>query len=195
LETKLSNINTKKLELECEVDPLFKKTTATFDEGGARGLLLNHLSVYNGCQIAFDSNSVTSQKEEQVEQKGVPSNIIKDEYNLELDLSDLRSTLSLNCGNDINNLQNLEICPLLCEFRNMIQKLQMGEDLTKKSKSNEDSESDNEIEEDITQIEKSIDEVKGNDNSKIINESNELEQAIAMEEKIFKEKKHHKVLK
>jgi hypothetical protein len=34
---------------------LFRKTSATFDEGGARGLLLNNLFVYDGCNIAFDS--------------------------------------------------------------------------------------------------------------------------------------------
>lgn len=37
------------------VDPLFQQTSAQFDEGGAKGLLLNTLSVYQGCEIVFDS--------------------------------------------------------------------------------------------------------------------------------------------
>lgn len=31
------------------------QTSAAFDEGGARGLLLNHLSVQQDCQLVFDS--------------------------------------------------------------------------------------------------------------------------------------------
>lgn len=37
------------------MDPLFQQTSAQFDEGGAKGLLLNTLSVYQGCEIVFDS--------------------------------------------------------------------------------------------------------------------------------------------
>jgi condensin complex subunit 2 len=37
------------------VDPLFQQTSAQFDEGGAKGLLLNTLSVFQGCEIVFDS--------------------------------------------------------------------------------------------------------------------------------------------
>ena len=40
------------------VDPLFQKTSALFDEGGASGLLLNNLSVHRGCNICFDSEEV-----------------------------------------------------------------------------------------------------------------------------------------
>lgn len=37
------------------VDPLFQQTSALFDEGGAKGLLLNSLSIFQGCEIVFDS--------------------------------------------------------------------------------------------------------------------------------------------
>ena len=43
IETNLSKINVKKFDMEFEVDPLFSKTSAAFDEGGTGGLLLNHL--------------------------------------------------------------------------------------------------------------------------------------------------------
>ncbi|CAK9146032.1 unnamed protein product [Ilex paraguariensis] len=35
-----------------------KKTSAQFDEGGAKGLLLNNLGVYGGCRVLFDSLEV-----------------------------------------------------------------------------------------------------------------------------------------
>nr|OQO20703.1 hypothetical protein B0A51_11989 [Rachicladosporium sp. CCFEE 5018] len=46
----------KKMELEFAVDPLFKKASADFDEGGAKGLLLNHLSIDGTGRIVFDSS-------------------------------------------------------------------------------------------------------------------------------------------
>jgi condensin complex subunit 2 len=46
----------KKIELEFSVDPLFKKASADFDEGGAKGLLLNHLAIDSTGRIVFDSS-------------------------------------------------------------------------------------------------------------------------------------------
>lgn len=40
------------------VDPLYHQTSAQFDEGGAKGLLLNNLGVYGGCQVLFDSQEI-----------------------------------------------------------------------------------------------------------------------------------------
>ena len=40
------------------VDPLYHQTSAQFDEGGAKGLLLNSLGVYGGCQVLFDSQEI-----------------------------------------------------------------------------------------------------------------------------------------
>ncbi|KAJ2854772.1 hypothetical protein FB639_006318, partial [Coemansia asiatica] len=51
-----SSISVKKLDLEFSVDPLFKKTSADFDEGGARGLLLNHLAFDVDGKIVFDAS-------------------------------------------------------------------------------------------------------------------------------------------
>ena len=45
VEKNLKNINVNKFELEFDVDPLFKKTTAKFDEQGANSLLQNTLAV------------------------------------------------------------------------------------------------------------------------------------------------------
>ncbi|KAJ2320243.1 hypothetical protein H4R23_000553 [Coemansia sp. Cherry 401B] len=51
-----ASISVKKLDLEFSVDPLFKKTSADFDEGGARGLLLNHLGFDAEGRIVFDAS-------------------------------------------------------------------------------------------------------------------------------------------
>ncbi|KAL4955040.1 condensin complex subunit 2/barren [Aspergillus filifer] len=51
-----ASLQLKKFELEFSVDPLFKKASADFDEGGAKGLLLNHLSIDGHGRIVFDSS-------------------------------------------------------------------------------------------------------------------------------------------
>jgi len=40
------------------VDPLYHHTSAQFDEGGAKGLLMNNLGVYGKCRVLFDSLEV-----------------------------------------------------------------------------------------------------------------------------------------
>lgn len=56
LATSFAQLELKKMELEFSVDPLFKKASADFDEGGAKGLLLNHLTVDSKGRIVFDSS-------------------------------------------------------------------------------------------------------------------------------------------
>ncbi|KAH0499371.1 hypothetical protein TgHK011_006572 [Trichoderma gracile] len=51
-----ASLQLKKFELEFAVDPLFKKASADFDEGGAKGLLLNHLMIDSQGRIVFDSS-------------------------------------------------------------------------------------------------------------------------------------------
>lgn len=63
-------LRSKKLDLEFSVDPLFKKTCADFDEGGAQGLLMNHLSLRagadGGMRVVFDASDSTGRIEEEV---------------------------------------------------------------------------------------------------------------------------------
>lgn len=56
LEGNLETITTRKLETDLSVDPLFQKMSAAFDEGGAKGMLLNNLSVGPRCEVIFDSS-------------------------------------------------------------------------------------------------------------------------------------------
>ncbi|KAK4484375.1 hypothetical protein RD792_006954 [Penstemon davidsonii] len=58
LESSLAAINAKKFDAAFVVDPLYHQTSAQFDEGGAKGLLLNNLGVYANCRVLFDSSEV-----------------------------------------------------------------------------------------------------------------------------------------
>jgi condensin complex subunit 2 len=81
-----SQLRSKKLDLEFSVDPLFKKTCADFDEGGAQGLLMNHLSLGTGTdggmRVVFDASDSTGKIEEEE---------VFEEPEDEIDLSYLRS--------------------------------------------------------------------------------------------------------
>lgn len=46
----------KKLELELSIDPLFKKMCADFDEGGAKGMLMNSLGIDKNGRVVFDGD-------------------------------------------------------------------------------------------------------------------------------------------
>ncbi|KAK9673872.1 hypothetical protein RND81_12G195200 [Saponaria officinalis] len=58
LESSFEALNVKKFDVAFAVDPLYHQTTAQFDEGGAKGLLLNNLGIYGGCRVLFDSQEV-----------------------------------------------------------------------------------------------------------------------------------------
>ncbi|XP_010543005.1 PREDICTED: condensin complex subunit 2 isoform X2 [Tarenaya hassleriana] len=58
LEPSFEALNVKKFDVAFAVDPLYHQTSAQFDEGGAKGLLLNNLGVYGGCQVLFDSQEI-----------------------------------------------------------------------------------------------------------------------------------------
>lgn len=60
----------KKFDLEFSVDPLFKKASADFDEGGAKGLLLNNLAIDAQGRIIFDSSD---------DAEGANAELIRDE--------------------------------------------------------------------------------------------------------------------
>ncbi|KAH7844805.1 hypothetical protein Vadar_031850 [Vaccinium darrowii] len=58
LESSFEALNVKKFDVAFAVDPLYHQTSAQFDEGGAKGLLLNNLGVYGNCRVLFDSLEV-----------------------------------------------------------------------------------------------------------------------------------------
>ncbi|KAL2884840.1 Condensin complex subunit 2 [Ceratocystis lukuohia] len=132
-----SSLQLKKLELEFAVDPLFKKASADFDEGGAKGLLLNHLMIDSKGRIVFDSSDDTddaakrsqtdasdataefdggadlSRIEEEEEREDGDSADPEDEYpGADVDLASLRARFFP----DLNFLDELDVCPSLKTF-------------------------------------------------------------------------------
>ncbi|KAI9880082.1 MAG: hypothetical protein M1830_005615 [Pleopsidium flavum] len=123
----------KKFELEFSVDPLFKKASADFDEGGAKGLLLNHLAIDAQGRIVFDSSDDAGDAtaegndrrrrsdanvEEEVEGNVEEAETAKqeapedDEAAAEIGLA----TLAAKFFPDLTQLDDQDICPSLKNF-------------------------------------------------------------------------------
>jgi len=63
-----------RLDSAFDIDPLFHKMSKSFDEGGAKGLLLGNLGVsQRGCRIVFDSK-----EDEEDEEKNNNSEFVGD---------------------------------------------------------------------------------------------------------------------
>lgn len=132
LANSFSALQLKKFELEFSVDPLFKKASADFDEGGAKGLLLNHLAIDSQGRIVFDSSddagdaSAEGQgrrrkddalvEEEEVEPDPLAETTMKeseeDEDDVEIDIGALASKFFPT----LERLDEQDICPSLKNF-------------------------------------------------------------------------------
>ncbi|EAW11803.1 condensin subunit BRN1 [Aspergillus clavatus NRRL 1] len=118
----------KKFELEFSVDPLFKKASADFDEGGAKGLLLNHLSIDGQGRIVFDSsddateeslkdaeNARQGSEEPEHAESSQPEKQTSDdvfETDVEIDIAPLASQFFP----DLERLEEQDVCPSLKNF-------------------------------------------------------------------------------
>ncbi|KAI9795895.1 MAG: hypothetical protein M1833_006622 [Piccolia ochrophora] len=125
----------KKFELEFSVDPLFKKASADFDEGGAKGLLLNHLAIDSHGKIVFDSSDDTGdaaveadlrrrksgavaeelEEQEAVEKQPLPDGETSSQgenEDAEIDLT----ALGARFFSDLSILDEQDICPSLKNF-------------------------------------------------------------------------------
>ena len=118
-----ASLQLKKLELEFAVDPLFKKASADFDEGGAKGLLLNHLSIDSEGRIVFDSSddagkaAQTSDQTQTEEPQNEGSQVVEAqeqevEHDTEVDLS----SLGQKFFPDLSYLDSQDICPSMKTF-------------------------------------------------------------------------------
>jgi condensin complex subunit 2 len=115
LASSFASLQLKKLELEFAVDPLFKKASADFDEGGAKGLLLNHLSIDGQGRIIFDSSDDVDEsnnaqddenpEEAQKEPEGDPMDVDP----VEIDIASLGNRFFP----DLDRLSEQDICPSL----------------------------------------------------------------------------------
>ena len=126
----------KKLELEFAVDPLFKKASADFDEGGAKGLLLNHLMIDSQGRIVFDSSNDAADIEEAkaegdgdedaVENDGQAGSETADKEQADADLEGEEddddeveidiAALGAKFFPDLGRLDELDVCPSLKTF-------------------------------------------------------------------------------
>ncbi|KAJ5799975.1 uncharacterized protein N7518_002043 [Penicillium psychrosexuale] len=122
-----SSLQLKKFELEFAVDPLFKKASADFDEGGAKGLLLNHLAIDSHGRIVFDSSDdavddsaktseddrqESTDPDQQTDDQAKPNQKPASdtfENNTEIDLA----TLASRFFPDLDRLDEQDICPSL----------------------------------------------------------------------------------
>lgn len=114
----------KKMELEFSVDPLFKKASADFDEGGAKGLLLNHLSIDNTGRIVFDSSDDLQEESDESRRDSMlaegegkddqTEKVIPDEAEqpVHIDISGLAARFF----RDLSRLDNQDVCPSLKTF-------------------------------------------------------------------------------
>ncbi|KAG7093760.1 hypothetical protein E1B28_007409 [Marasmius oreades] len=103
-----AQLKAKKLDLEFSVDPLFRKTCADFDEGGAQGLLMNHLSLGVGqdgnLRVVFDASDSMSKPEEEEEEEEEKEDLIELTY--------LRNEFMHN----LSDLESRAICYSLDDF-------------------------------------------------------------------------------
>ncbi|RHZ78233.1 hypothetical protein Glove_166g269 [Diversispora epigaea] len=105
-----SQITIKKFDLEFSVDPLFKKTCADFDEGGAQGLLLNHLSIDTDSKIIFDAGDAILDLDD-IDNND--SNAMEEDISeQDMDLSKLRSKFY----DQLSHIFTKKICPSLRSF-------------------------------------------------------------------------------
>lgn len=105
------------MELEFSVDPLFKKASADFDEGGAKGLLLNHLGIDGKGRIVFDSSDDTQDMtEEERRERGltVEAETEPEEEPAPVDID--ISGLAARFFPDLSKLDDQEICASLRGF-------------------------------------------------------------------------------
>lgn len=111
-----ASLQLKKFELEFSVDPLFKKASADFDEGGAKGLLLNHLSIDAEGRIVFDSsddaNDATAEVDDTKDEASQDPNSEKKPGLVDIDMVALGSAFFA----DLSQLDEHDICPSLKNF-------------------------------------------------------------------------------
>lgn len=100
----VATITVNKLDLEFSVDPLFRKTSAAFDQGGARGLLLNHLATQGMSELKFDSSDSVDSVMQQAPTASAP-----------IDMADLAGLAPFADADD-DAATRSQICPPFAAF-------------------------------------------------------------------------------
>ncbi|KAF1965028.1 barren [Bimuria novae-zelandiae CBS 107.79] len=114
-------LQNKKMDLDLSVDPLFKKASADFDEGGAKGLLLNHLAIDSNGRIVFDSSDDVKDATQSSRETPAPEGFGEEDEGDEneqpsedvvVDISGLAAKYFPNLA----RLDNQDICPSMKDF-------------------------------------------------------------------------------
>jgi condensin complex subunit 2 len=108
--TTFEQIKIKKLSQELSIDPLFKKTLAEFDEGGAKSLLLNTLHIDDRSRVVFDASTTNPNdaQDEEVKDEIKDEDVeMTDMDDMVIDLSSLQNFLYT----DIAELDEKSLCP------------------------------------------------------------------------------------
>jgi condensin complex subunit 2 len=132
LASSFAALQLKKFELEFSVDPLFKKASADFDEGGAKGLLLNHLAIDSQGRIVFDSSDDAGdasgegaatrrkddeiQEEDEIEPDSMADTTVKESEEEEEDVEIDVEALGARFFPNLELLADQDICPSLKNF-------------------------------------------------------------------------------
>jgi len=136
---KSTNLNTIATNLACKMDPrqvlvdidvMFHKTTAAFDQGGSRGLLMNNLSVHNGCDTILDSTTIITG------QKGA-AHENQDDFQLE----DPSWISTLNVKHKPLEFQTRDICPIVKHIIKKIERVKQTPETRNSSRSDHCSKS------------------------------------------------------
>lgn len=115
LATSFAQLQNKKMELEFSVDPLFKKASADFDEGGAKGLLLNHLAIDSKGRIVFDSSDDANDATAE-ETQGTPAPEASEDAKLSEHVEIDIAGLAAKYFPDLARLDEQDICPSMKTF-------------------------------------------------------------------------------
>ncbi|KAG7349937.1 condensin complex subunit 2 [Nitzschia inconspicua] len=134
LEHNLSNINIHKLDAAFDIDPLFHKMSKTFDEGGAKGLLLANLGVSSkggagGCKIVFDSSldaDIAAEDEKQAEEYDTSKKTEQTSVDVTSLVAKIDSMLATGCGYSAETIQDMPLVPQLASLRIKFEELEQG---------------------------------------------------------------------
>lgn len=129
-------IRLKKFEQELAIDPLFKKALAEFDEGGAKSLLLNSLSIDATGRVVFDATIAQEDVEEEKE-TGSPDgeNEISEKNDAVLSslgrfsLAKLEGFVYGPNNTDSHVLNSMTICPSMDELQAVLEDITRAKNL------------------------------------------------------------------
>lgn len=107
-------LRAKKLDLELSIDPLFRKMCADFDEGGAKGLLLNSLFIDRTGRVVFDGEVEGEDAEDEDGEHSKAEIMDQESSASETDVNTIDlAALKERYLPDLSILDTLSVCPSL----------------------------------------------------------------------------------